>query len=124
VDSVTSHRSVAADVAQREGVPNLRRDVFLDDDLGAQNLQNNFQELISIARRKGSALAIGHPHPETIALLRTQLPRLNSLGVRLVSVPQLLRIRGDSVEIKGSEYLNLSNALTAHMPKGSSTLTP
>ena len=98
VDSVTSHSSVAADVAQRKGVPNLRRDIFLDDDRGARNLQNNFQELISVARRKGSALAIGHPHPETIALLRTELPRLHSLGVRLVSVPQLLRMHSHDVE--------------------------
>ena len=98
VDSVTSDRSVAAEVARRKGVPNLRRDIFLDDARDARNLQSNFQDLIRIARQKGSALAIGHPHPETIALLRTELPRLNSLGVRLVSVPQLLRMRGDSVE--------------------------
>ncbi len=100
VDSVTSHSSVAADVAQRKGVPNLRRDIFLDDDRGARNLQNNFQELISVARRKGSALAIGHPHPETIELLREQLPRLHSLGVRLVSVPQLLQMRNEGVETR------------------------
>ena len=100
VDSVTSRNSVAAQVAQRKGVPNLRRDVFLDDDLGAQNLRDNFQELIKVARRKGSALAIGHPHPETIALLRTELTHLQSLGVRLVSVPELLQMRDGSVETR------------------------
>ena len=98
VDSLTGHNSVAADVAQRKGVPNLRRDLFLDDDLGAQDLQRNFQELISVARRKGSALAIGHPHPETIALLRIRLPQLDQLGVRLVSVPALLQM-----SVRGSE---------------------
>jgi hypothetical protein len=100
VDSVTSRNSVAAQVAQRKGVPNLRRDVFLDDDLGTQNLRDNFQELIKVARRRGSALAIGHPHPETIALLRTELTHLQSLGVRLISVPELLQLRDGSVETR------------------------
>ena len=98
VDSVTSERSIAADVARRKGVPSLRRDVFLDDVRDPRSLNSKFQELIRIARHKGSALAIGHPHPETIALLRAQLPELGSLGVRLVSVPQLLQMRGNSVE--------------------------
>ncbi|MBI1732526.1 MAG: divergent polysaccharide deacetylase family protein [Gammaproteobacteria bacterium] len=100
VDSVTSERSVAFDVAGRKGVPNLRRDVFLDNARDARNLQVEFGELIGIARRKGSALAIGHPHPETIALLRAQLPALDRLGVRLVSVSELLELGNDRMLVR------------------------
>lgn len=96
VDSVTSERSVAADVATSTGVPAMKRDVFLDNARDARNLHAEFAELIRIARRRGNALAIGHPHPETIALLREKLPQLAQLGVRLVSVPELLRLRGST----------------------------
>ncbi len=120
VDSVTSDRSVAADVARRKGVPSLRRDVFLDDVLTTRNLYANFQELIKVARRQGSALAIGHPHPETIALLREQLPQLAHQGVRLISVPHLLRMRA----IKGSGNLRVSNSVSGHSSAGSASLAP
>jgi hypothetical protein len=93
VDSVTSDRSIAAEMAAREGVPNLRRDVFIDNDRDAGNLQAEFDELIRTARRRGSALAIGHPHAETLAFLRALLPDLKGHGVRLVSVSDLLRAR-------------------------------
>lgn len=100
VDSVTSERSIAADVAARTGVPNVKRDVFLDNARDARNLRAEFAELVRIARRKGSALAIGHPHPETIAMLGETLPQLERLGVRLVSVPVLLRMRGEYLPLR------------------------
>jgi uncharacterized protein len=46
--------------------------------------------LILIAKRKGSAIAIGHPHPETVSVLRNQLDKLDEHGVRLVSLKEML----------------------------------
>lgn len=90
VDSVTSSLSVAGEVAQRMHVPSLSRDVFLDNEQDTPNIRAQFDELVATARRKGAALAIGHPHPETIAVLREKLAQLDSYGVRLVGVRQLL----------------------------------
>jgi hypothetical protein len=90
VDSMTSHRSVAGAVAVRMDVPNLSRDVFLDNDQDAPNIRGQFRELIAAAHRKGTALAIGHPHPETIAVLREELARLDRHGVELIRLPELL----------------------------------
>ena len=43
------------------------------------------------ARRNGMALGIGHPYPETIAVLERQLPQLAFYGVTLVPVSELIR---------------------------------
>jgi polysaccharide deacetylase 2 family uncharacterized protein YibQ len=91
VDSMTSNMSVAATVAVRTQVPNLSRDVFLDNHQDARNIRTQFRELIDTAHRRGAALAIGHPHPETIAVLREELARLDAHGVGLVGLRELLR---------------------------------
>jgi polysaccharide deacetylase 2 family uncharacterized protein YibQ len=39
-----------------------------------------------IAKAKGYVVVIGHPHPETIAFLKQQLPSLESEGFNLLSI--------------------------------------
>jgi len=90
VDSMTSNLSVAGTVAVQSRVPSLSRDVFLDNEQDAGNIRARFHELIEAARRKGTALAIGHPHPETIAVLREELARLDTYGVALIGLRELL----------------------------------
>jgi polysaccharide deacetylase 2 family uncharacterized protein YibQ len=43
------------------------------------------------AKRKGWAVTIGHPHPETIAALREALPRLQARGIQLVVVSDVVK---------------------------------
>ncbi len=93
VDSRTTTATVAQQAATDNGVPNLRRDVFLDNDPTPAAIAVQFKRLISIARRQGSAVAIGHPHGATLDFLEQQLPQLASLGVRLVAVHTLLQQR-------------------------------
>lgn len=90
VDSMTSHRSLAGTMAELKNVPSLRRDVFLDNAQDAPDIQNQFDELIRVARRRGWALAIGHPHPETVAVLHRRLGELDASGVTLVSLRHML----------------------------------
>jgi polysaccharide deacetylase 2 family uncharacterized protein YibQ len=90
VDSVTIGNSVAATAARARNVPYLRRDVFLDNSLKYDDIDAQFSELIRVARQKGSAIAIGHPHPETIRVLAHNLARLHEFGVRLISVREMV----------------------------------
>jgi len=84
VDSRTSAGSVAAARARMQGVPVLERDVFLDDDLSPQAVATQLERLEHLARHHGFALAIGHPHPVTLAALEQWLPRLREHGIRLI----------------------------------------
>lgn len=93
VDSRTDVRTVARQWARKIGVPNAQRDVFLDNELNADYVASQFDKLIRRARRRGSAIAIGHPHPQTLATLAERLPRLATEGVELVSVSQLVEQR-------------------------------
>jgi uncharacterized protein len=88
VDSYTTHHSVALQLAEEAGIPAVRRDVFLDADRSA--VASEFERLLRLARRHGSAIGIGHPYPETLDYLERILPRLAAEGVDLVRVSELL----------------------------------
>jgi polysaccharide deacetylase 2 family uncharacterized protein YibQ len=93
LDSRTCPGSVAADSARRAGIPTLERDVFLDHDRNTADIEKQFDRMLQIARRKGSAIAIGHPFPETLAILERRLPQLANQGFRLVRLDELLPTR-------------------------------
>lgn len=90
VDSYTTKTSVARQLANEHWVPNIRRDIFLDDERKPAQIKLQFQRLLKKARENGIALAIGHPYPETLALLEAQLPLLKAQGIALVPVSELL----------------------------------
>jgi uncharacterized protein len=89
VDSRTNHETLAAATAERFGVPHLSRQVFLDNERSTQAIAQRFAQALDLVREKGSAVAIGHPYPETIEFLREVLPQLGEQGVRLAYVSEL-----------------------------------
>lgn len=97
VDSRTTDRTIALEMAKERGVPNTWRDVFLDNDRERRSIDREFDRLINIARKRGTALAIGHPHAQTISFLAGKIPRLDELGIRLVPVARLIQLRGAEV---------------------------
>ena len=80
-------------MARAAGVPATYRDVFLDNVVNALAIRDRFAELVAIARENGTAVAIGHPHPQTLGVLRRELPRLSRQGVQLVSLNTLIARR-------------------------------
>ncbi len=90
VDSRTTKHTVAQLIAYENGVPSVSRDVFLDADPSLEGVRREFKRLLGLARRQGSALAIGHPLPTTLAVLEEELPRLANRGVKLVPVSRLV----------------------------------
>lgn len=93
VDSRTTDATVARRIARENGVPNSERNVFLDNDTAPAAIAAQFERLLALARQTGSALAIGHPYPQTLSFLEGQLPRLARRGVRLVAVTELIRLQ-------------------------------
>jgi len=93
VDSRTTTETVAAEIALEHHIPTVSRDVFLDDDLNPAAIRVQFQRLIAMAHEQGYALAIAHPHPQSLALLAKELPHLEKLhGVRLVGLGSLVNL--------------------------------
>jgi polysaccharide deacetylase 2 family uncharacterized protein YibQ len=90
LDSMTSPRSVAAMEARAAGLPAVVRDVFLDNDRDPAAIEREFDRLLALARQRGTAVAIGHPYPETLAVLERRLPLLRATGVELVPLSSLL----------------------------------
>ena len=93
VDSRTTVATVARMVAEENGVPASERNVFLDNHLTADEITFQFNRLLRLARKQGTALAIGHPHAQTLSLLEQQLPKLEQQGIRLVSVGELIELQ-------------------------------
>lgn len=90
LDSRTSARSVAFQVARRLGIPAAERQVFLDGDPAPEAIRGQFERLLGLARAHGAAIAIGHPHPDTLAVLREEVPKARALGYEFVPVSYLL----------------------------------
>jgi uncharacterized protein len=90
VDSRTTGRSVAARAAVDYRVPHLARTVFLDNERTEQAIGWHFNRLVQLAQKKGLAVGIGHPYPETSAYLRQALPTLECRGIRLALVSEVL----------------------------------
>jgi len=93
VDSRTTAETVAEQEARRRGIVATRRDIFLDYAPGRAVVETQLDTLVRRARRQGHALAIGHPHPDTLAALEHWLPTLAGQGIRLVPVSQLIQTR-------------------------------
>ncbi|MFO7592987.1 MAG: divergent polysaccharide deacetylase family protein [Pseudomonadota bacterium] len=90
IDSVTTSHTVAQKISRENNLPGMRRHIFLDHRRDQKTIQRQFVRLIQQARKRGYALAIGHPYPETLAVLKRVLPYIEEFGVRLVPVSQLI----------------------------------
>ena len=93
LDSRTTAASVAEAVAMRHDLPFAARDVFLDHDLDARAIAEQFDRLEKIARGRGSAIAIGHPRRATLDVLAGWLATLDERGLVLVPVSAIIKRR-------------------------------
>lgn len=95
VDSRTSAQTVAAAEAQKIGLASVSRDVFLDDEPTEAAIFTQLQTAISLARKQGSAVMIGHPYPQTLAVLERELPKLKAQGIDWIDIKQMISVRGN-----------------------------
>lgn len=89
IDSKTSRNSVAFNLAKKIEIHTARRDIFLDNDLSESALKIQMDRLLNLARHRGHAIGIGHPHKETLRLLKRYQQTLTN-EVEVVPVSSLL----------------------------------
>ena len=91
IDSRTTAATVAYDAAKRAGVPAASRKVFLDDTPSRDAILAQLNLAARDAQRDGFAIAIGHPHPATLAALAEGVPRLEARGIRLAFASEVIQ---------------------------------
>jgi len=91
IDSMTAMTSVGASTARDLGVPTAERDVFLDNQVTVPYVEGQIRQLEAVARRRGSAIAIGHPNEATAQALQTMLPEMQAAGFTFVAAQTLVK---------------------------------
>ncbi len=69
VDSRTTGASKAQKISKKYAIEYIGRDVFLDHKMDKPYILSQIKKAIEIAKKHGSAIAIGHPHANTIAAI-------------------------------------------------------
>lgn len=87
LDSRTVGSSKVASVMKKYGKKYVGRDVFLDHQQDKEYVKSQIKKAIEIAKEHGSAVAIGHPHVNTLQAIRESKAILGS--VELVYVDRL-----------------------------------
>lgn len=97
LDSNTSPKTVAYDVAKRKGLRTLKNGHFLDNEADRKKIAEEMNFAMGMAKKRGSVVVICHLRPETAAFLEDFAGwDLASQGVRLVTLPQLIDLQGDT----------------------------
>jgi polysaccharide deacetylase 2 family uncharacterized protein YibQ len=78
VDSRTTTRTVAFDLAKDMGVPAAKKSIFLDNDVSSEAIKLEMEKLLGIARSSGEAVGIAHPHKETVKVLQDYTYKLKT----------------------------------------------
>lgn len=91
LDSRTVEQSAGVRIAAALGMPHGARNVFLDNERSADAILTQLEKAEAMARTRGQAIAIGHPHAQTIAALRDWIPAARRRGIALVPLSSLVK---------------------------------
>ena len=90
MDSVTTPDSEVSNAAEGKDIPLLKRDIFLDDAIDKKIISKMLEKVERVAKAQGSVIVIGHPHPETTAVLKEWLGTLEEKRLQLVPITTLI----------------------------------
>jgi len=90
VDSRTSSTTVGEKTMQSLGVPTARRHIFLDNDSDVKQISAQLDKLVKLAKKQGTALGIGHAKPNTLEVLKREIPVLIEAGFQFEFASQIV----------------------------------
>lgn len=93
VDSFTTSQSVAFRTARELNMVAAYRNIFIDNDPHVDSMYRQLHAARQRALRTGSAIAIGHPRPETVRVLDGFLKEIRNTGIELVYASAVARER-------------------------------
>lgn len=92
LDSKTSGNSIASDVAEKLKLTSFSRDVFLDHVIDEESISKQLDRAVEIAKEKGYAIVIGHPHKETLNVLEKRYEEIRK-KVNIIPISFLLKMK-------------------------------
>jgi polysaccharide deacetylase 2 family uncharacterized protein YibQ len=90
VDSRTSSKSIAYDVAKKLGLQAASSGLFIDSEPEIEKIRAKLERVFELATVEGDVIAIGHCRPLTLQVLRQELPKLEKRGITFVYVSELV----------------------------------
>ena len=81
LDSRTTPFTKAKKVDKIYKIPMYSRDIFLDNKENSNYIQNQLKKAVKIAKKRGYAIAIGHPHKVTLTTLKNSANILKDVKV-------------------------------------------
>lgn len=87
IDSRTTAQTKVPKVLKNYGLRYVARDIFLDHEMEKDAIKKQIKKAIKLAKTHGSAIAIGHPHANTIMALHESKSLFDE--VELVYINQL-----------------------------------
>lgn len=91
VDSRTTAQSVAAATARQFGIRTAENHLFIDNDPDINAIKGQLRQAITMARKQGKLIIIGHARPSTAAALNEMLPEIQAEGVKLVFAADIVK---------------------------------
>lgn len=85
IDSRTTAQTKAPKVMKNFGFKYMARDVFLDHHMDKAYVKKQIKEAIKVAKRRGTAIAIGHPHKNTLQALYESKKLLKDVDVVFIN---------------------------------------
>lgn len=90
MDSKTNSETVARDVAREMGIKTCMNDKFLDNSTDPQAIREELYKVLELAERNGTAIAICHARPGTVAMWQKYLQEIKDTGITFVPLTDLL----------------------------------
>ena len=122
LDSRTIGNSVAGKIAGDLGVPYVVRDVFLDNVASVPAILAQLREAEAVAKKRGYAVAIGHPYDATIAALKQWMPQAQAKGFEMVPLSTVIAQRFPSATVPQYAQLKKRNDLNTVEPAAGMTM--
>lgn len=91
LDNLVTDKSVCSEAAGRLGLRQAARNVFLDNELEEDYIENQIMYTADIASKAGYAIGVGHDRPVTIKVLAKVIPRLKAAGFDFVYVSEVVK---------------------------------
>jgi len=106
IDSRTTANSVAQKIAIEHKIPALKRDVFIDATADIHSINFQLDRAITIAKNNGHAVAIAHPYPNTLNVLKQRLPLLPESAIKLLTTSALIKKLSEPTHEKNTNTLS------------------